>query len=137
MDNYQLRASGSGKYQQFSCDKLSDNLVRSLTIYGFSDSIEFSKKNKDGSRYGSMWSLNNMGCFPEIGARERLKDLSLNDVRNLATRISRLLFDNGAQANPILEELIALHAAEKKAVESGKVTFPEISKEELSAPDSW
>lgn len=137
MGDYQLRKSESGKYQQFACTARSDHLVRSVTMYGFGDAIDFFRKNRDGSTYGSMWSLTNLGCFPELGAYERLRDLRLNAVRQLAIRMSRLLFDTGARAKPILEELLILQQAQNAALKSGRITFPAVSAEELAAKECW
>ena len=137
MEDYRLRKSESGTYQQFACNKSSDNVVRSLTMYGFSDCIEFYRKNKDNSTYGSAWTLSNLGCFPELKPYERLKDMSLNEVRLLATRMSRLLFDTGARAKPILEELVVLQKAQQAALKSGKAKIPSISEKELAAQDLW
>ena len=137
MIEYRLQKSGTGKYQQFACSAASDNLVRSLTMYGFGDSIDFFRKNKDGSTYGSMWSLNNLACFPELKSYERLKDMSPSAIRLLATRMSRLLFETGARAKPILEELVVLQQVQAAALKSRRVRFPVVTDTELALRDAW
>ena len=134
MVDYSLGKSESGKYQQLaSKDPI---FIKSLTMYGFGDCFRFERDNKDGSTFGSDWGLQNLGCFKELRPYERLKDIPINDLKKLASRISKTLART-SKAPIILEELVALQNSQKQGVASGRIRFPEISEQELAAVELW
>jgi hypothetical protein len=150
---YTLGKTNSRKYQQLACNK-PDTLVKDLRMFGFGDTVNFSKKNNDGSTYGTGWGTNNLSCFSEFKrAYTRLMDMPLQDVKMLAKRMYELLFqgpkgDERYRVAPtidetkpkyqqMLKELTLLQATQRALSVSGQIVFPEISNEELKWIDHW
>ncbi len=147
---YKLGQRESGTLE-ISCED-PKAIITCLGIHGFGDCISFYKKNNDGSKLGSIWDLNNIGCFKELRSYERLKDMPKQEVKKLAARMYELLFigrgntkygvvpcidNNNVRFNQIYEQLLALQATEKKLVKSGELVFPAISEKELAFKDDW
>lgn len=133
---YQLAKSGSGKYHSLVASA-SSAYVKRLTMYGFADCIDFEKKNRDGSTFGSAWNLSSIAVFNELKNYQRIQDMPKDALKKLAARICLTLFDTKSKMPCILEELVELQEAQKSKSKTGDIKFPKISKQELKAIDLW
>ena len=52
---YRPGKTPSGEYPQFACDEGSGAIVRALSMHGSNDCVDFHKKNRDKSPFGSFW----------------------------------------------------------------------------------
>jgi hypothetical protein len=89
---YRPGKTPSGEYPQFACDEGSGAIVRALSMHGSNDCVDFHKKNRDKSTFGSFWGLGEIGCFNELKNFSRLTDMPKKDVEKLAKRMYELLF---------------------------------------------
>ena len=145
---YILREFDSGGGVQLNCAKDSEAIIRNVGMNRFNDCIEFKKKKRDGSTYGSFWGLEGIGHFVELESYNRLMDMPEGAITKLASRIYELLFmasgrnKNRHRVEPkvdeaepkyqqILKELRALQETQRELFSSGELVFPEISDAEF------
>jgi len=152
-NEYQLQTQESGRYQQLVASSDSA-IVKSLSIYGFGDSIHFERKTGENSTFGSYWGIHNIGCFKEIKKRvNHISEMSHLQIRNLAGRLFELLYQKprgeeryntkpkiektNSRYTQIEEELLNLQRTQRRMLRKGEVEIPGISQHELSAANLW
>ncbi len=154
MVDYLLQKMDSKRYSQLICSESSHAIVRSVTMYGFSDVVNFRRRNGDESTYGSGWNLSEIGCFRELRGYTRLWEMPVSTLERLGARMFELLYlkrlpeserfdtvpiiDTGnGNYKSIMSQLKELQNLEKKIIDSGEFAFPVISAYELQVADSW
>jgi len=129
----EYRLSNERDYQHLKAANADECFVKRLTMYSYGDAIEFSKINKPGESYGSYWDIPQLSVFSEFKRSNytRLNEMDGIDLRNLAFRISKLLFRNNSKEEKILMELESLQKTQTELWNSGAITTPKMTEREL------
>lgn len=143
--------TNGAEYQKIEAVNPDKQFVENWSMYGFGDAFSFYKNNGDGSKYGSHWSLHNLGCFAEFrGCSDRIVFLNEDMLSNLALRVHECLFSaktnykqipttslHNRNYSKILEELCEIKSIQKEGLAEGSIIFPSISDREMSSIASW
>ncbi len=119
MDEYTLKFHETVNFPKLMYSGKSFNYIKSMNIHSSQDCLEFLNENN----FGSYWGLNEVSCFKELRNYRRLMEMPLNQIDALASRMSRLLFDNDSKKGKILEELLTLQNMQKSLVDFKKIVL--------------
>ena len=117
MNDYILKFHESENFPKLVYSGKSFNYIKSLNMHSSQDCFEFLNENN----FGSYWGLNETSCFRELRNHRRLMEMPSSQIDALASRMSRLLFDNNSKKGKILEELLTLQNIQKSLIDSKKI----------------